>query len=76
MPTPNQPIARWLDDQQASPGSTVWIIWAIGRTGLHVEAVLANFADVDEWLKQQESPESYHFSEWRVIGAGWPSETR
>lgn len=66
--------ARWLDDRAAPPGSTVWVVWTPNGEGIDVKAICARHSDAEEWAGQQADPTIYCSSEWRVLGAGWPSE--
>ena len=68
---PTNAAARWLDDCAAPPGSTVWVIWEMD-SDLSPVTIASTHADARAWADQQPDPSVYRFTEWRVIGAGWP----
>jgi len=71
--TEEQSGARWLDASAAPAGSTVWVVWdASPGSNLAPATVAATHQDGIDWAADQPDPTIYAFTEWRVIGSGWP----
>jgi hypothetical protein len=68
---------RWLDGSAAPAGSTVWAVWS-GSPGsdLAPVTIASTHHDAKQWAAEQPDPTVYCFTEWRVIGAGWPGVVR
>lgn len=65
-------LERLMDERAAAPGSTVWVIWQPGAPDLAPITVASTHQDALDWAKLQPHPEDYAYTEWRVIGKGWP----
>lgn len=57
----------------AAPGSTVWVVWD-GSDGsdLSPKTIASMHEDATQWASKQTDPSKYCYTEWRVIGKGWP----